>query len=426
MSTIHQHYLPSAISCSIHKEEKLSHWCETCQKSLCKSCPSLHNSHTLKDIDMIYGRIPPKSSLEAQLENHPGHKQNLLDQYEMLNCIAIPTLQDLKDEQMSLFLRAKNGLEDALVKIRSVYESRNENPEFHLFDPKSECNMSKFRVEDSSKQIEIEISNLEGFLICIEPYYDESFSKVYMDAYTNRTKDFAMTNILADKLLRKYPLNLQALALKAEAREGHEGFRAIVTQPVYDEYDQFAIAESYLFLKHKEEAYSLYLSSSAKGCMYSQHKLGTIYFNGDPELKIPQNKKEALTYFLSAANKGLALSQYNIGYCYYLGDGVPKDKGKAVQFYRLAAEQGYAVAEYKLGHCYENGIGLEEDFESAEKWYKRAAQKGHDGAMSALDLLVSKMHHEREEKEKTEREEKERQANLQKKPQKGGWFGLKK
>jgi TPR repeat protein len=417
--------LPSDICCSAHKEEKLTYWCETCSIVACKQCATTHSSHStaLKDVDLIYTKIPAKSSLESQLANMHKTCVDITELYNDFDKLAFPFLADTKNDQLATFHNTQTLMENALKTARDLYNAKVTNPDMDI----SEIQYSKFRIDDTTRHIHMEIQQCDGFQLSIEPYIDEEFFKIYRDAYTNRTKDFAMTNILADKLLRIYPLNLQALSLKAEAREGHDLFKFIVKQPCYDEYDEFAIAEAFLYLKQKQQAYSLYVSSSDKGCMYSQHKLGTIYFNGDPELKIPQNKKEALNYFLKAAGKGLALSQYNIGYCYYLGDGVPKDKQKAVSFYRMAAEQGYAVAEYKLGHCFENAIGVEENYDEAEKWYKRAAQKGHDGAMSALDLLMSKVQHEKEEKEKVEREEKERQNSTKNAQQtKRGWFGTKK
>lgn len=258
---------------------------------------------------------------------------------------------------------------------------------------------SKFRYDDRVEVVKQYFSEMKGFTVSIEPMFDVEFHKMYIDAYTNRTKDFVNTNVISDKLLQMHPLNLLALTLKAEARVGHELFKFVTTQSIYDAYDEFAVAECLTGLEKKTDAMKHYQISAEKGCVLAEHKLGTIYFNGDTDLKVTPNKKEAVKYFTRAAEKGFALSQYTLGYQYNLGDGVKKDRELSVKYYRMAAEQGYSVAEYKMGHCYENGIGLEENLEEAKRWYSRASQKGHEPAQNALDLLISKIEHDRLESE---------------------------
>jgi hypothetical protein len=389
---------PSQIHCSNHKDERLKRFCEECKQAICLACSFLHVGHRVTDLDQFY---------YLQAEDLQARKVMIGKQ--LVDIVNINSLLEKNYQELEahfhthLVQQSKSHLESIQKQSKRSREILNELYAFDLsnmqdlenFNLEAKYDVNKFRFDLSHEDAHEIIQSLEGFVICIEPLFDPDFQKIYADAYTNRTKDFITSNILADKLLGMYPLNLQALALKGEARVGHEMFKFVISQPIYDANDEFAVAECYTSLGKKEEGLKLYQKSADQGCMYAEHKLGSLYFNGDADLKIAINKKEAVIWFLSAADRGFALSQYTLAYCYYLGDGIVKNRDLSVKYYHLAAEQGYSVAEHKLGHFYENAIGVEENFEEARKWYSRAASKGHEAAINALDLLISKIEHER-------------------------------
>lgn len=391
-------FKPSVISCSKHKEERIKIFCETCKVTLCLGCSFLHTGHSLKDLDFyVLSQSQEferrKQSILKQMKDMEENKATLEKGYLDFEDTLKMFLETTKQDHIDTIHKYQVETKEKLKKMKEFdLDSVQDIEELNLiekFDPK------KLRMDLTLNLLKEEFEKIEGFTLTIENIDNPEFYKTYSDAYSNKTKDFLRTNVLADKLLKTYPLNLLALTLKAEARVGHELFKFISQQPVYDAFDEFAVAESLYQLQKKQEGITLLKSSADKGCPYAEHKLGFLYFNGDNDLKIAPNKREGIKYIQRAAAKGLALSQYFLGYCYYSGDGIKKDKTLAVDYYRLAAEQGYAVAEHKLGHCFENAFGVDEDLEEARKWYNRAAQKGHEGAASALDLLVSKIDHER-------------------------------
>jgi len=253
---------------------------------------------------------------------------------------------------------------------------------------------NKLRIDPSLAPMVNKLNAIGGLTISIESSKNEEFDKFYAEAYNNRNKNWSNTLTSCEKFLKIYPLSLLLQVLKAECLIGlkevlkaHQILDNVIKQPVYDSYDEFAVGEAYYLGETKEESLKFYKLSSEKGNMYAEHKLGTIYYNGDENLKIEKNKKEAFKHFQRAAQKGVAMSQYNVAYCYFTGDAIQRNKEEAVKWFKLAAEQGYTVAEYKLGSCYEIGSGIDINLEEAKKYYQRAATKGHEAAIAALDLL---------------------------------------
>ena len=107
---------------------------------------------------------------------------------------------------------------------------------------------------------------------------------------------------------------------------------------------------------------------------------------------ITKDYKEAVKWYRLSANQGYALAQYNLGSMYYNGQGVKKNNAEAARWYRLAAVQGYASAQYNLGVMYENGQGVIKDYVRAHMWFDISASSGNKDALSARDVVASKMY----------------------------------
>ena len=99
-----------------------------------------------------------------------------------------------------------------------------------------------------------------------------------------------------------------------------------------------------------------------------------------------------MKWYRLSANQGYALAQYNLGSMYYNGQGVKKNNAEAARWYRLAAVQGYASAQYTLGVMYENGQGVIKDYVRAHMWFDISASSGNKDALSARDVVASKMY----------------------------------
>jgi hypothetical protein len=393
----------SIATCEIHKDEELKIQCKTCNTLVCLACAnSTHAIHELNQTDVLRMKKSDElafmiKSLEKQLDDMQNTEKILDARHTEIELFAKKYFADLKKDQLDKINKHEENLNSILGQIDSCTISENSTMEDvtrainnRLKIPQAQ----KLRVDLNISSMATKLNGVTGLTICIEPSKNREFDRVYSEAYNNRNKNWQNTITTCEKLLKTYPLSLLLQVLKAECLIGlkevlkaHQITDNVVKQPIYDANDEFAVGEAYYLSENKELCLKYYKSSAEKGNQYAEHKLGTIYYNGDEVLKIDKNKKEAFRYFLKAAQKGVAMSQYNVAYCYFTGDAVQRNKEEAVKWFKLAAEQGYTVAEYKLGSCYEIGSGVEVNIEEAKKWYQRAAAKSHEAATAALDLL---------------------------------------
>lgn len=389
--------------CEIHKDEDNRIQCNTCNTLVCLACASTtHSTHDLNQNDILRMKKSDElafmiKSLEKQLDDMQNVEKILKDRHAEIELFAVKYFSDLKKTQIEKI----NAHEEHLKGLLSQIDSCTIDEKSTMDDVTNAINTrlklpqaQKLRIDTSMASMEAKLNAISGLTISIEPSKNPEFEKLYADAYNNRNKNWQNTLSACEKLLKQYPLSLLLQVLKAECLIGlkevlkaHSIIDNVTKQPIYDSSDEFAVAEAYFLSETKEECYKYYRASAEKGNPYAEHKLGTIFYNGDEVLKVEKNKKEAFKYFVRAAQKGVAMSQYNVAYCYFTGDAVSRNKEEAVKWFKLAAEQGYTVAEYKLGSCYEIGSGVEVNMDEARKYYHRAAAKGHEAAIAALDLL---------------------------------------
>ena len=115
------------------------------------------------------------------------------------------------------------------------------------------------------------------------------------------------------------------------------------------------------------------LRLAEQGDLFSQFKLGSMYYKGEG---VPQNYAEAFEWQRKAAEQGYAGAQHALGFMYSNGEGVSEDDAEAVKWFRKAAEQGLPLAQYNLGSMYYKGEGVPQDYVEAYAWFSVAATKG--------------------------------------------------
>jgi len=86
-----------------------------------------------------------------------------------------------------------------------------------------------------------------------------------------------------------------------------------------------------------------------------------------------------------AASRGDVYSQFKLGQMYFEGDGVQQDDAEAVQWFLKAAQQEHAEAQYILATMYEKGTGVDRNEKEAFRWFTRAAYQGHVRALVILE-----------------------------------------
>jgi uncharacterized protein len=86
-----------------------------------------------------------------------------------------------------------------------------------------------------------------------------------------------------------------------------------------------------------------------------------------------------------AALKGDVYSQFKLGQIYFEGDGIDRNDEEAAQWFLKAAQQEHAEAQYILGSIFEKGAGVKRSDAEAFKWYSKAASLGHERALAMLD-----------------------------------------
>ncbi|AZL89662.1 Sel1-like repeat-containing protein [Megavirus baoshan] len=136
------------------------------------------------------------------------------------------------------------------------------------------------------------------------------------------------------------------------------------------------LAETYLKLStpNYNEAIKLFTVSANQGDLYSQYKLGMLYYDG---IHIPININEAIKWFLMAANQGCDISQNELGIIYFEGKYVNMDLSQAHKWFKIASKQGFNAAKYNLGCIYNRKDFTRYNCQKAIKWYTKTANDGY-------------------------------------------------
>jgi uncharacterized protein len=86
-----------------------------------------------------------------------------------------------------------------------------------------------------------------------------------------------------------------------------------------------------------------------------------------------------------AALRGDVYSQFKLGQIYFEGDGIDRNDEEAAQWFQKAAQQEHAEAQYILGTMFEKGTGVKKNDAEAFKWFSKAASQGHERSLVILD-----------------------------------------
>lgn len=114
------------------------------------------------------------------------------------------------------------------------------------------------------------------------------------------------------------------------------------------------------------------------------HRLGEMYFFGDPLAGVPQDHGQAAQHFQEAANAGDALAQANYGILLANGFGVPQDHQAALNYFEQAAAQGIGFAMHGLGAMYLSGDGVPRNETKAVLYFEKAVELGYMDAHTYL------------------------------------------
>ncbi|MGL6177033.1 MAG: tetratricopeptide repeat protein, partial [Vibrionaceae bacterium] len=129
-------------------------------------------------------------------------------------------------------------------------------------------------------------------------------------------------------------------------------------------------------------AFSAITQAAHSGSASAQHRLGTLYANGQGGVE--QDDKLAVQWYRAAAEQGHVDAQNCLGVMCASGRGTTQDEEEAVRWYRAAAALGHSEAQYNLGNMCVNGRGTRQDNEEAVSWYRKAAFLGDSDAQYNL------------------------------------------
>jgi TPR repeat protein len=110
--------------------------------------------------------------------------------------------------------------------------------------------------------------------------------------------------------------------------------------------------------------------------------LAVLYFLSKRALSGDARYMENLEH---AAQQGDVYSQFKLGQIYFEGEGIDRNDEEAAQWFQRAAQQDHAEAQYILGTMYEQGSGVEKNEAEAFRWFSKAAAQGHGRAVVILD-----------------------------------------
>ncbi len=145
---------------------------------------------------------------------------------------------------------------------------------------------------------------------------------------------------------------------------------------IFDEGDKHYQEKKYL------EAVQCYRIVSHKGCFEADHKVATMYYEGQG---VDMNLVKAFGLFNALASKGHTESQFQVANMYYKGLGVDKNVKKALSEFKNLANQGHVEAQrilrnkgfYNELFCEGQKLYQEEKYSEAYDCYYFAANGGH-------------------------------------------------
>ncbi|GBB88263.1 hypothetical protein RclHR1_01480028 [Rhizophagus clarus] len=135
-----------------------------------------------------------------------------------------------------------------------------------------------------------------------------------------------------------------------------------------------------------EKAFNLFIISSEKNHLLSQHYVGICYEFGNGTIK---NESLAFEYYKKIANQDCIVAEFKVGYFYDKGIGTEKDEKQAVYWYKKAASNGHLVSMHNLGLCYKNEKGVEKDYNKAIRLFKKSAEGKDTDGMTMLGYCYS-------------------------------------
>jgi TPR repeat protein len=135
-----------------------------------------------------------------------------------------------------------------------------------------------------------------------------------------------------------------------------------------------------------EKAFNLFIISSEKNHILSQHYAGICYEFGNGTVK---NESLAFEYYKRLANQDCIVAEFKVGYFYDKGIGTEKDEKQAVYWYKKAASNGHLVAMHNLGLCYKNEKGVEKNYNKAIRLFKKSAEGKDTDGMTMLGYCYS-------------------------------------
>ncbi|PKK76715.1 kinase-like protein [Rhizophagus irregularis] len=135
-----------------------------------------------------------------------------------------------------------------------------------------------------------------------------------------------------------------------------------------------------------EKAFNLFIISSEKNYLLSQHYVGICYEFGNGTMK---NESMAFEYYKKIANQDCIVAEFKVGYFYDKGIGTERDEKQAVYWYKKAASNGHFVAMHNLGLCYKNEKGVERNYNKAIRLFKKSAEGKDTDGMTMLGYCYS-------------------------------------
>ncbi|GMF44311.1 unnamed protein product [Phytophthora fragariaefolia] len=116
----------------------------------------------------------------------------------------------------------------------------------------------------------------------------------------------------------------------------------------------------------------------------AMHRLGEIYFFGNPAAHVAPDHDLAAQLFHQAAEAGDALAQANYAMLLANGMGVNRDIPQALVFFNRAARQNEAFAFHGLGVLYFTGNGVRQNVTLALEYFEKAIARGYAESHSFL------------------------------------------
>lgn len=137
-----------------------------------------------------------------------------------------------------------------------------------------------------------------------------------------------------------------------------------------------------------QEAYDyLYEEATLNNDNEAQFRLGTMFFNGRPEIGLLPDYEQALEWYEKAAEGGNGHAENNLGMMYYLGLGVGQNYELAFSWFQKASARKEVNAISSMGNCYYNGRGVEKDYVKAAECYSKAANLGYAHSQGTLGMM---------------------------------------